>query len=327
VSKLGVGFDWRAADLKAMAKIAQAAEELGFEVVWVPEAWGLEAFSTISHILSMTSRIKVGAGIINVFSRSAALIGMGCATLGQLAPDRFLLGLGVSGRRLVEGWHGVKFEEPFGRLKEYLDVIRLVSSGAPVDYSGKTLRLGGFRLYTRPTTPPSVLLGALGERSLRLAARLFDGAILTMYPSSRLRWAAEIVGSHSSEKQIHYLQPVALKTSSGPSGDFGYVAKTIAFYVSSMGDYYYRNLANLGFSQEVERIATHYRAGNREEAAQAAGALVEELALVGTPREVAQKLSSYPPHVTPVMTFRASSGEDVEYSISTMREITRELDS
>lgn len=321
---LGATFDWRGASLPAVARLAQAADELGFKVFWVPEAWGLEAFSTISHILTTTKKITVGSGIVNVYSRSAALIAMGAATISQLAPERFALGLGVSGRRLVEGWHGVVFEDPFGRLLEYLDVVKMVLGGGQVEYSGRHLRLSGFRLYTQPPAkPPKLFLAALGGKSLRLAAQRFDGAILAMYPASKLREAAATLAS--AGKEAHYFVPVALKPEGAGVGDVGYIAKTIAFYVASMGDYYHRNLVRLGFAKEADAIRQMYRGGDREGAFREAHKLLGELALVGTPSEVAEKIRSMPKNVTPVLSFRASSLEDAEAASKVMRAISEAL--
>jgi len=323
---VGVGYDWRGANLQAMARIARGAEELGFDVVWVPEAWGVEAFSSIAHILTITTRVKVGAGIVNVYSRSATLIGMGCVTLNQIAPERFILGLGVSGRGLIERWHGLKFTDPFTKVIEYLEVIRKTASGERVDYAGKHLNLGGFRLFTQPLTKPlEVYLAALGDRSLKLAAEHFDGSILTMYPASKLNHALSITTSLSPNKRVYLFQPVALNTPGSTSDVVNQIVRTIVFYVASMGDYYYRNLSRLGFESVVERIRMEYSAGRRDEAFKAAEPLVDELALVGAPRVVAEKIAGYPKQVTPVLMFKAENQEDADMALKAMGALSEEL--
>ncbi|MEM0120125.1 MAG: LLM class flavin-dependent oxidoreductase [Thermoprotei archaeon] len=320
VFNIGVGFDWRAANLQAMVNIIQGAEELGFESAWVPEAWGLESFSCISHILTLTRRIRIGAGIINVFSRSATLIGMGCATLNQIAPERFILGLGVSGRGLIERWHGVEFRDPIIRVLEYLEVISKTVSGEKVDYSGKHLKLSGFRLFTQPLTEKlTVYLAALGDKSLTLAGKHFDGAILTMYPSSKLDHAVRLVTTFNPNKKIIYFQPVVLDLSGNTPADKTWVARTIVFYVASMGDYYHRNLSVLGFKSTVEEIRSQYVEGNKDEALKAAEPLVEELALTGSPQKVAEKLLGYPSQVTPVLVFKAENQDNVVVALKTMK--------
>jgi Coenzyme F420-dependent N5,N10-methylene tetrahydromethanopterin reductase and related flavin-dependent oxidoreductases len=326
VLNVGIGFDWRGANLQAMARIARGAEEFGYDVVWVPEAWGVEAFSSIAHILTITGRVKVGAGIVNVYSRSATLIGMGSVTLNQIAPERFILGLGVSGRGLIERWHGLKFTDPLTRVVEYLEVIRKTASGERVDYAGKHLNLGGFRLFTQPLTKPlEVYLAALGDRSLKLAAEHFDGSILTMYPASKLNHALNITTSLNPNKRVYLFQPVALNTINNTPEGMRQIVRTIVFYVASMGDYYHRNLSRLGFESVVEKIRVEYGAGRRDEAIKAAEPLVDELALVGAPREVAEKLEAYPKQVTPVLMFKAENPEDVDIALKTMGALSEEL--
>src|SRR5487761_951886 len=147
LERFGVTIDWRGATINAITTIAKKADECGYGYLWIPEAWGLEAFSTIGHLLSATKKIKIGTGVINVHSRSAATIAMGSATLNQLAPGRFLLGLGTSGRRLIEGWHGVKFEKSFQRTKEYVEAIQKILKGEEARYGGDLLKMSGFRLF------------------------------------------------------------------------------------------------------------------------------------------------------------------------------------
>ncbi len=128
---------WRGATIDSTRAIAQEAERLGFEYLWLTEAWGLETLSTAGYLFGITSKIKIGIGVLNVFSRSAALIGMACATLDQIAPGRFVLGLGSSGKAVVKNWHGQQFAKPIERTKEYVGIIKRVASGESLDYSGE----------------------------------------------------------------------------------------------------------------------------------------------------------------------------------------------
>jgi alkanesulfonate monooxygenase SsuD/methylene tetrahydromethanopterin reductase-like flavin-dependent oxidoreductase (luciferase family) len=209
---------------------------------------------------------------------------------------------------------------------EYLEVIRKTASGERVDYAGKHLNLGGFRLFTQPLTKPlEVYLAALGDRSLKLAAEHFDGSILTMYPASKLNHALNITTSLNPNKRVYLFQPVALNTINNTPEGMRQIVRTIVFYVASMGDYYHRNLSRLGFESVVEKIRVEYGAGRRDEAIKAAEPLVDELALVGAPREVAEKLEAYPKQVTPVLMFKAENPEDVDIALKTMGALSEEL--
>src|SRR5271157_5697974 len=151
LEKFGVTVAWQGSTIEGLSAIASEADKLGFGYFWLPEAWGLEAFSTVSHILGRTSSIRVGTGITNIYSRSAALIGMGCATFDQIAPGRFVLGLGSSGRAVIENWHGIDFSNPLSRTEEYVQVIRKVASGEEIEFNGDILKhQSKFRLFTKP---------------------------------------------------------------------------------------------------------------------------------------------------------------------------------
>ena len=171
--KFGLCINWRGATIDFTREIALEADKLGLEYLWLSEAWGMEATSTAGYLLGITRRVKIGAGILNVYSRSAALIGMACATLDQIAPNRFLLGLGSSGKTVVENWHGASFTKPLQRTREYVEIIRRVVRGEDLEFSGEVLNLSGLRLYTKPgSNNQEIYIGAIGDRNLTIAAEI-----------------------------------------------------------------------------------------------------------------------------------------------------------
>jgi alkanesulfonate monooxygenase SsuD/methylene tetrahydromethanopterin reductase-like flavin-dependent oxidoreductase (luciferase family) len=190
IRDFGVTFSWQGTTVRNIATLAQEAESLGFGHFWVPEAWGLESFSTTAYLLALTKKIRIGTGVVNVFSRSAALIGMACATLDQISLGRFMLGIGTSGRGLIERWHKAKFERPLCRTLEYIDDIRRVSRGLPIEQSDSEIGRGTFRLFTSPMGKDiEIYIGAIGDRNLKLAGEHADGAILAQILSFMLhRW-------------------------------------------------------------------------------------------------------------------------------------------
>ena len=117
------------------------AEKLGVHSVWVAEAWGSDAVSPLGYIAARTSKIKLGSGIIQAGSRSPALVGMTAMTLQSLSDGRFLLGLGTSGPQVMEGWHGVRFDRPVQRMREIVEIARIVHSGERVAYKGRAYEL------------------------------------------------------------------------------------------------------------------------------------------------------------------------------------------
>jgi alkanesulfonate monooxygenase SsuD/methylene tetrahydromethanopterin reductase-like flavin-dependent oxidoreductase (luciferase family) len=311
--------------------LAKTADRLGFGHMWLPEAWGLETFSLTAHLLGATKKIELGSAVLNVYSRSAALIGMGCSTLNQICPNRFTLGLGSSAKALIENWHSVPFTEPLRRTKEYVDVIRRVVSGERVDYAGKKLCLNGFRLFTTPIkTKLKILLGALSDKNLSLAAQVGDGAIVTLYPMSQLDHAVDVLKNkavNGESKELLAFYPLFTTDSvSNESLVKAQLKKYVCFYVASMGDYYARNLASLGYWKQVEKIRTLYQAGNRSEAVEAVDdELLSELTLVGSTSRVAETVLSLIRRVTPIFALNVKDEREKRDSINTLIRLAQAL--
>ena len=113
------------------------ADELGFDFVWLGESWGYELFTSMTDLVRVTRRIKIGAGIANIYSRTPALIASTVATLDERSGGRILLGLGASGAQVVEHWHGVPFTKPVARTREYVEIIRMILRGEKLLYMGE----------------------------------------------------------------------------------------------------------------------------------------------------------------------------------------------
>jgi alkanesulfonate monooxygenase SsuD/methylene tetrahydromethanopterin reductase-like flavin-dependent oxidoreductase (luciferase family) len=120
---------------------ARTAEQCGYDAIFVPEAWGRDAFVTLGALARVTERIGLGTGIVNVYSRSPALLAMATVTLDELSGGRAILGLGTSGQRVVEGWHGVPMARPLRRLRETTEAVRVIVSGSRRGFNGETLRV------------------------------------------------------------------------------------------------------------------------------------------------------------------------------------------
>jgi alkanesulfonate monooxygenase SsuD/methylene tetrahydromethanopterin reductase-like flavin-dependent oxidoreductase (luciferase family) len=320
--EVGVATSWRGATIDRIRAISMEADKLGYDYLWIPEAWGLEVFSTIGNLLGDTSRIKIGAGVVNVFSRSAAVIGMGCATLDQIAPGRFALGLGSSGRALIESWHGVKFEEAFKRTEEYVEVIKKVARGEQVDFDGEILNLHRFRLYSKPVSGDlEIYLGAMGDKNLSIAGKICDGAILTMYPISKLDSAQSLVAG--GKKVFAYIHLAITESDEETKNARDEVARNIAFYVGSMGGYYARNLRRLGFQRSVEKIierrASTQRGGSVADSVDPV--LIDELSLIGSASEVMERILKFPQSVVPVFVPVPAYGQEASSEKRTANEI------
>src|SRR5215470_8294224 len=135
------GFDKSSFDAGELIDCVRAAEECGYDSFWIPEVWEHEAFSILTQIAMRTRRIGLGTGVINVFSRSPALIAMTAATLDEISGGRFRLGLGTSGPRVIENFHGMPYAKPLSRLKETIEIVRVLLRGEQVDFVGDQFRL------------------------------------------------------------------------------------------------------------------------------------------------------------------------------------------
>src|SRR5204863_3365923 len=169
-------------------ELAQRAEALGFESVWMPEAYGTDAVSILGALAARTQRIRLGTGIVNVFSRTPALLGQTAATLDLISGGRFILGLGTSGHQVVSGWHGMAFDRPLVRMRETVEIVRRVLRQERLRFDGEIFTLDqGLKLLARPVRPTvPIFLATLTPAGLRLTGEVADGWIPTLFSPDHL---------------------------------------------------------------------------------------------------------------------------------------------
>lgn len=180
---LNLGYLVGADDPRDQLRLTQHAEDLGFAVVWAAEAYGSDSPTVLAWLAGQTSRIDIGSAVMQIPGRTPALTAMTAASLDLLSGGRFRLGLGVSGPQVSEGWHGVRFDRPLARTREYLDVVRLALARSTVSYEGAHYRLplpDGPGKPLKLTLAPGrehlpILLAAVGPKNLELAGELADG--------------------------------------------------------------------------------------------------------------------------------------------------------
>jgi probable F420-dependent oxidoreductase len=271
---------WKNYDRALYVKAAQLADELGYDSFWLPEAWGYEIFSLLAELAVKTERIKLGTGIVNVFSRSPGLLAMSAATLDEMSGGRLILGLGTSGKRVIEGFHGRPFEKPLTRLRDVIRVVRALLAGESLSESGAELEQ--YRPFTLAMTPVRpkipIYVAALRQKSITSIGELADGWIPTFWPYDQLErgkaWIAE--GARQAGRDAADIT-VAPFTTVLPLGDAGKhkARELIAFYIAGMGDYYKEMLTGFGYGDECKRVEELYR--DKATRAQAAGAVSERM--------------------------------------------------
>lgn len=265
----------------SQARIARAADELGFSRLWVGESFGTDALSELSAYACLTESIGLASGVVGIYSRTPASIAQSVVTLQAVSGGRFTLGLGTSSSVLAEQWHGTSFEGALTRLRETIDVTRLVLSGERLTYQGRFFEFSaGLRLPSvSPGREVPVYVGALAPGGLRLAGEMADGWIATFVsPDDYERVLASRV-SEGTQRRSASLGPlrVCVYQLVVPAEDRALVLAAVrphlARYVGLMGlpekNYYARLFSDYGFGDEVLRIQDAFRE-RRREAAEAA---------------------------------------------------------
>ena len=282
-----------------MVRTARLADDLGYELIALPEGWGLDSTAVLTEIALTTTRIRLVSGILSVWGRTPATLAMTAATLSAISGGRYVLGLGTSTRALAEGFHDVPFDRPAERLATTVTGVRALLAGEPARLhataNARPLRLG---LPPAPTVP--IWVAALGPRTLRVAAELADGWFPAMVARDRL---APLVDRLVRSRTGNGDRPRPLTIAAGPlavaDGGTGtardIAASCIAWYVCAMGDLYARSLTEQGYGAEVDAIrAANPRPGPRSGTVPAgAEAVLDQLAVTGTADQVRAQLDRW----------------------------------
>lgn len=255
---VSVGFGGSPEQTKEVIKRIQIAEEVGVETVFTAETWGRDQFSLLTQIALATSKIKLGTGIAPVFGRSPAVLAMTAATLDELSGGRVVLGLGTSGARVIEHWHGEKFSKPIQRTKEYVEIINMIMTGEKVFYDGEIFKLQrGFRLLFEPVRKHiPIYVASISPKSMESVGEVADGWMPIYWPKSRFESGKALVaeGSKKAGRPADAVECVAsLTVVLNPDIEKAKVqaAGPISWYVTNMGDFYHQMLTRNGFGDEV----------------------------------------------------------------------------
>lgn len=296
--RIGLVAFWKHYDRKQNLRAVQLADELGYDSFWLPEAWGYEIFSLLTEMAGATKRIQLGTGIVNAFSRSPGLLAMHAATLDEISEGRFIMGLGTSGKRVIEGFHGRPFEKPLTQVRDVIRVVRTLLAGEKLDQAGA--KLCDYRPFELAMTPARrdipIYVAALKQKSIESIGELADGWIPTFWPYSDFKQGIEWIeaGAKRAGRDPKAIS-VAPFTTVIPTG--GEMAKAqakqiISFYIGGMGDYYKELLSGFGYKAECDRIEALYRdKATRGQAADAVtDAMIDALAVTGDPKQCVAEL-------------------------------------
>ena len=303
--KLALGLDlYRGATMEVPVEQVRRAEELGYHSVWTAEAYGSDALSPLAYLAALTSRIKLATGVVQIAARTPAATAMHALTIDALAGgNRVIIGLGVSGPQIVEGWYGVPWGSPNRRLREYVEIMRKVFAREPLTNEGDEFPLPytgpgstgqgkPLRSILHPAGEVEIWLAAGGPKNSELAGEIADGFLPMGWGSNG---AATYGPSLEKGFEARGGRPEHFEIFGGCSVEFTDDVKAAidakkpltAMYVGGMGsathNYHREAMARRGFPEAAARIHELWLAGKKEEAVQAVpDEYVEDTALIGS---------------------------------------------
>ena len=307
---LNLGYWGAGADRDNIA-LAQEADRLGYSIVWAAEAYGSDAPTVLSWVAARTGRIDVGSAVMQIPARTPACTAMTAATLDAMSNGRFRLGLGVSGPQVSEGWHGVRFDQPLGRTREYVDIIRLAVGRKTLTYQGDhwTLPLPdgpgkALRLTIHPVRDRiPVYLAAVGPKNLELTGEIADGWLAIFFSPEHAAESLEHVRrgrskAEVSRRQFDVVPSVPLVIGTDLHACAEPVRAYSALYLGGMGsrtqNFYNRQAIRMGYADAAARVQELYLDHKPREAAAAVPfEFVDTTALIGPVERIRDRLHAY----------------------------------
>jgi len=342
--KLGLQLGyWGANPAQRAAELVVAAEQAGFDAVFTAESWGSDAFTPLAWYGSATSRIRLGTSVVQLSARTPTGCAMHALTLDHLSGGRFVLGLGVSGPQVVEGWYGQPFARPLARTREYVSIVRQVMAREqPVRNDGPHYPLPyrgpgaiGLGKPLRPITHPlradlPIWLGAEGPRNIALTAEIADGW-LAIYYSPRLaasynEWLDEgfaRAGARRSRADFEIAATCQIVVTDDVPAAYERLRPTFALYLGGMGapemNFHADVFRRMGYDDVVDDVGKLFLAGRKEEAAAAVpDELIADVVVVGNPAQVREQLTAWSAAGVTMLLVGCSSVEEVSALASVM---------
>ena len=287
--------------------LAQEAEGFGYDSAWAAEAWGTDAVTVLSWLAATTTKLKIGSAILQIPARTPANTAMTAATLDLMSGGRLLLGLGLSGPQVVEGWHGEPWGKPLGKTREYVELVRAALRRETLEHEGEHYQvpyngpdatgLGKpLKLMVRPLRADiPIYLAAFRPRAVELAAELADGWLPIFFSPER---AHKTFPAPFQRNGLDIAPCVPALLSDDVDSARDALKQYYALYVGGMGargtNFYNDLVRSYGYEAEAERIQDLFLDGKQREAAAAVpDALVDELALVGPRERIAERLAAW----------------------------------
>ncbi|MGH2952104.1 MAG: LLM class F420-dependent oxidoreductase, partial [Solirubrobacterales bacterium] len=296
-------------------EIVRAAESEGFDSVWVAESYGSDVVSVLGWLAPQTETIKLGAAIMQVPARTPAAAAMAGATIDALSGGRFIFGFGPSGPQVSEGWYGVEYAKPWGRTREYIEIVReVVAREGRLEYNGDHFQLpieGGtgqgkaLKLNFHPVRSEiPIFVGAIGRKSVEMAAEICDGWIPIFFSADAFEetWGEHLEAGFAkggrSRSEFEVSPSVQVAIDGDTDAARGVVKAGLLLYLGGMGsretNFYVDLTRRFGFGEVADEVQSLYLDGKREEAYNAIpDELVDATSMIGSEAEVAAKVRAF----------------------------------
>jgi F420-dependent oxidoreductase-like protein len=292
-------------------EMAREADKLGYDSVWAAEAYGSDAATVLAWMAASLERAKIASGIFQMPARTPAMTAMTAATLDNISNGRFILGLGISGPQVVEGWHGQPFDKPLARAREYVEIVRKALARETLTYDGdfyKLPRPGGpgkpLKLIIRPVQERiPIYLAAIGPKNTALAAEIADGWLPTLFApehADAFRPSLE-EGAARAGRSLDDLE-ITPQVSMGIYDDIeharNFMRPYMALYIGGMGsrerNFYNQLVTRYGYGDAAQEVQELYLSG-RQAGAMAAipDDLIDKVALTGPKDRVKDRIDAY----------------------------------
>jgi F420-dependent oxidoreductase-like protein len=300
------------------ADVVLAAERAGYDSVWAAESYGSDAVSVLGYLAAKTETIQLGAAILQVPARAPAAAAMAGVTIDALSGGRFIFGFGPSGPQVSEGWYGIPYEKPWGRTREYVEIVKeIVAREGRLEYEGVHFKLPltegegvtgqgkALKLNIHPVRNEiPVYLGAIGRKSVELAAEIADGWIPIFFSVDKWEeaWGEHIEAGIAKGGRSREDFAVSPSVQVAIDGDLdaarGLVKAGLLLYLGGMGskktNFYADLTRRFGFAEVADEVQSLYLDGKREEAyAAIPDELVDATAMIGTEDEVAERVKRF----------------------------------
>ena len=314
--KLAIGIGYSGGRVELPIDMVQRAEQLGYDSVWSAEAYGSDAVTPLAYLAAKTSRIKLGTGILQIPARTPAMCAMTMSTLDALSGGRVLVGLGMSGPQVIEGWHGMSYGRPAARIREYVEILHKIwDRREPVAFDGKVYRLpyqgddaSGLGkplksiLHSRRIP---VYLATMKPLSIRITAELADGWLPIWFSPYRMAmFTADLekgfarAGNGKSLDTFDIVAGCTVVIGDDVEACLAQLKPTLALYVGGMGakgrNFHNEMASKYGYADVAAEIQDLYLAGRKQEATDLVpDELCDEISLCGPPARIRERFGAW----------------------------------